>query len=555
MRFRVVGPLVAAIGLVSGCGAGDTATSSTAAGVSNAEVATVSTEPATPTVLAPSGTNTSVTTDGWEQTAAVLATTGIAIESDVPGAVPWIHAIGSTSAGFLVAGSVEGRFTVWRSEDLESFEAVYAETCCERYLIASSIAEFQGTVLIGASGEFAADRTRRSFLLRSDDGGASWTSIEDPLFTSTANRVDRILVTDEVVLVDTVDDRETGAQPWSVAAWTDDLTTWQPVELPGRQAEDWPSFVQTPQAVFAVAQRSDGPQGSLDSWVIWRSDDGGRHFVPASGLAGVASGTFLGVGGTLVAVPSNDQGEYRHVDARGLLVLEGSEWRGLEPDTGTWGDGSIVASPTVTSGSSGQTYVLVSRVIRASPHYCYADVDTCQQPETALLATEDGYTWYDVAGFPAAPHVGHPTLLTTDQDGHIVVLAGSYEPQGIQVRRWTDGAPPPVVDNPDYAAPDIPRPLYDYEKPFDIGDERRYVLPIGGCGSMYVGQNWEPAFPLPDPLPLDWPYRPVQSADGPQGFVYGQIHRLASDTIEFSIEGLGPVATFHPARARGFPCP
>jgi hypothetical protein len=65
---------------------------------------------------------------------------------------------------------------------------------------------------------------------------------------------------------------------------------------------------------------------------------------------------------------------------------------------------------------------------------------------------------------------------------------------------------------------------------------------------MYVdGQRWEPVEPLPNPTPTVWPYRPVNYSDGPDGFVYGQIERVAVDDIAFSIEGIGTVATFRPA--------
>lgn len=562
MRSRLLVSLAAVtVAVASGCGGDDAATSTTTATTATeGEPAPTSTEAASSTELtttsAEGSTSTSVVAEAWEQSAAVLVTAGIATQSNIPAEIPEVQAISATSHGYLVAGSVNGGFALWRSVDLESFEPVYSEVCCERYLRASSIAEFDGSLLIGGTGEFGVDRTEQAFMLRSDDGGASWALIDDPLFTSDANRVDRIIATDDGVLVETVDDRGTG-QPQSVAAWSDDLTTWQPVELPGRQPEDWPWFAQAAEAVFAISQRNDGPEGRFGSWVIWRSDDGGRQFIEASTLADPDIGAFLTVGHTLAAVPSNYQDEYRHVDVRGLTVLDGNgEWRELEPDTGTWGDGWVTAYPTAASKQSGRTYTLVTRTMRASVHYCYDDVATCQQPETALLATEDGTTWHDVAGFPATDNVrGDPMLLTTDPDGEIVLLAASYQDPQIQITRWTAGSPPPVIDNPDYAAPTIPVPLYDYEQPFNVGDERRYPLGLGGCGGMYIDdQLWEPDSPLPSPTPPDWPFRPVQIADGPEGYVYGRIHRLTSDTIEFSIEGLGPVATFHPAPSPEYVC-
>lgn len=554
VRYRFLASLVAAVVVASACESENAATSSTVTMTTEGESASTSTEAAPSTERTPTSSETSISTavaiDAWERSSAVLVTAGIATQSNIPARVPEVQAIGATSDGYLVAGLVNGGFVVWRSVDLESFEPVYTEVCCERYLRATSIAEFDGALLIGGTGEFGIERTEQAFILRSEDGGASWTLIEDPLFASEANRVDQIIVTDDLVLVETVDDREPGAQPQSAAAWSDDLTAWQPVELPGRQPEDWPWFTQSAETVFAVSQRNDGPEGGFGRWVIWRSDDGGRRFVEASTLADVEIGGFFAVRDSIVAVPSTYQGEYRHLDARGLLVLDREgEWRELEPDTGTWGDGWVSAYPTSASEPSGRTYTLVTRTMRASVHYCYDDIDTCQQQETALLATEDGLAWRDVAGFPTTDGVrGEPMLLSTDAAGDIAVLAAGHRDSQIHVTRWNAGSPPPVADNPDYGAPIIPVPLYDREQPFNVGDERRYPLGLGSCGGMYVDeQRWEPDTPLPDPPPPDWPFRRLQIVDGPEGYVYGRIHRLTSDTIEFSIEGLGSVATFHPA--------
>lgn len=561
MRSRLLVSLAAAtVAASSGCGGEEAARASTATTTAEGDRAPTSIESAPSTELTPTSTegsaNTSVDGDAWEQSSAVLVTAGIATQSDIPAEVSEVQAMGATSEGYLVAGSVNGSFAVWQSVDLESFEPVYSEVCCERYLRASSIAEFDGSLLVGGAGEFGVDRTEQAFLLRSEDGGASWALIDNPLFTSDANRVDRIIVTDDGVLVETVDDRGSG-RPQSVAAWSDDLTTWRPVELPGRQPEDWPWFARAAESVYAVSQRYEGPEGQSSGWMIWRSDDGGRRFVEASALADPRIGAILAVGDTLAAVPSNCRGEYCDEAVRGLIVLDGDgAWRELEPDTGTWGDGSIRAYQTVASERSGRTYALVTRTIRASVHYCYDDVATCQQRKAALLATEDGMTWHDVAGFPATDNVrGDPILLARDAAGDIVMLAASYQDPQIHITRWTAGSPPPVVDNPDYPAPVIPVPLYDDEQPFNVGDERRYALGLGGCGGMHIDhQLWEPTSPLADPPPPEWPFRSEQWVDGPSGFVYGRVRRLTPDTIEFSIEGLGPVATFRPAPPTEYAC-
>jgi hypothetical protein len=145
--------------------------------------------------------------------------------------------------------------------------------------------------------------------------------------------------------------------------------------------------------------------------------------------------------------------------------------------------------------------------------------------------------------------------MTGGTAGEIAVLAASYEQPLIHVTRWVGTTLPPLVDNPDYPAPDIPVPLYDRDRPFRVGDVVRYPLGLGGCGGMYIdNQMWEPETPLPDPVPDDWPHRPVEIADGPTGYLYGTIERIAPDTIEFSIDGQGAIATFRPAPPPEYSC-
>lgn len=528
--------------------------------------AAVTKPPLTPTPTTPAPTTPDATVhpvEGeWEESTAVLVTAGIATQSDNPPDPPDVHVIGSTSAGYLVAGSVNGGFAVWRSTDLESFDPVYSEICCDRYLRASSIGEFAGSILVGGTAEFRPERNERAFLLRSDDGGTSWTLIDDPLFTTDANRMDQIVVTDEGVLVATVDDRRSETSPRSVAAWSDDLVAWHPVELPDAHADDWPWFVNDDEVVYAIAQRYDGPENWFTGRAIWRSNDGGQTFTASPLLERPETGALVVARGALVALPSVFQDTYRHADAQGHAVLgDHGAWQHQPVDTGTWGDDWVSMYISGTGGSPDRTYALVSRTTRASVHYCYTDVETCRQRDDALVVTEDGSTWSDVAGFPApTPSIGNPMTLDTRPDGSVVVLIAAFRDPAdrdseIHVTRWIGTGPPPQVDRPGYPPPDIPIPLYDHVQPLEVGEERRYVLGLGGCGGMHLdGRLWEPETPLVDPPPPNWPYRDERWEDGPTGFVYGRVERLATDVVEFSIEGIGPVATFRPAPEPEFVC-
>lgn len=491
----------------------------------------------------------------WDESAVVLSTEGIATQPDVPPELPDVHVIGSTSAGYLVAGSVNGGFTVWRSTNLASFEPVYSEVCCDRQLRAASIGELDGSILIGGTGWLGPDRTEQAFVLRSDDGGASWVLIDDPVFRTAANRVDRFLSTGGVVIAEAVDDRATGAQPSSVAAWSDDLVTWHPIDLPGRRSDDWPWFASDEHVVFGLAQRVD-PDGFLQGWVVWRSVDGGRTFDVAPALTGsvAGSGGFVVVDGSLVGLPSAIQRESGHVDAQGAAVLRAGGWELLPPDTGAWGDGAAGLYPNGTTAAWDRTYALVGRETFASVHYCYDDPAACQTPETALMSSRDGTTWLTVAGFPRTQLVSEAlTIANGVNDGIVVIAAVPQDPatdreRFVHITRWTGVGPPTEAVAQGYPPPEIPVPLYDHAQPLEIGEERRYPLPLGGCGGMYLGeQRWEPDSPIPDPPPANWPYKEANWVDGPRGFVYGRVRLVDADTIEFSIEGVGPVATFRPA--------
>src|SRR5690606_33067925 len=122
-------------------------------------------------------------------------------------------------------------------------------------------------------------RRERTLVLTSDDGGSSWSAVGDPGLGSGLTRVDRMIVTDDAILVEGADDGDVDGEPQQIVVWSDDLATWHPVELPGRRPADRPWFVQGGgSTAFAIAHRYDGPDGRFSETAVWRSDDGGREF-------------------------------------------------------------------------------------------------------------------------------------------------------------------------------------------------------------------------------------------------------------------------------------
>lgn len=523
--------------------------------VSNSVPSTVAPGPAGTAALTTVVATTEPAPGEWVVSTAPIVTEGIATQSDLPVQTPGVQVIGRTSVGWFVVGAVNGGFTVWRSTDLSSFEPVYSEVCCQRSLFATAIAEFDGSVLVGGT-ENRPDGSRGAFMLRSDDAGLTWSPIEAPLFTTDASRVDRIITIGDTVLVETLDDRVPTAGPRPMPAWSDDLATWAPVELPGALPSDWATFTNDDDVVFGVASRQSA-DGVSAGWTTWRSDDGGRTFTEASPLDGITRGTFVVAGGALVALPQVLQFEYVHADPIGPAVLGADgTWTQRPADTGTWGDGIVSFATRTGTASTSPAYVLVSRETRASVHYCYDDVRTCGQVDTALLVSADGSGWAEVSDVPGLDTVGRlgPAGVHAGPDG-LELLAVSGEDATVRVTRWTGAEPPPVTERPDYPPPDIPVPLYEVGQDVAVGSELRYPLGLGTCGGLYTGdQRWEPEVPLPDPPPPEWPYRPMEISDGPDGYLYGRILRTAEDTIEFSIEGIGTVATFRPAPPLEFGC-
>lgn len=491
----------------------------------------------------------------WTVWAVPIVTYGIATQSNLSVEPPEIDALGRTSAGWFAVGTVNGGFTVWRSSDLSVFEPVHAEVCCQRSVDAWAIAELTGSLVIGGT-EHMPDGASGAFLARSDDAGATWTPVDAPPLATGATRVASLINIGTTVLAEAVNDSGFAADWRSTLAWSDDLVTWTGVELPGALETDRPTLVHDDAVVFAVAPRS-ADDGTFVGWASWRSDDGGRTFGEVPALEEPGLGGFVVVAGSLVAIPSVLQGEHVHADAVGPAVLgDNNTWVRLPPDTGTWGDGRVAVSPTELGDGATPTF-LVTRQSRASAHYCYVDVESCQQYESALITSPDGVTWSefaDVPGIEPRSFLGSTLAVRSDPDG-IVVARASIGESAIHVTRWTSGATPPLVERPDYPPPDILVPLDTGATDVEVGTELRYVLGLGGCGGLSIGdQRWEPETPLPDPPPPEWPYRAVEISDGPAGYLYGRILRTAADSIEFLIEGIGPVATFHSAPPPEYLC-
>lgn len=482
--------------------------------------------------------------DLWDESTAPIEITG----SEPP--APWTGAdlarsLVATTQGYLATATASTGPAVWHSADLASFAPRYEPACCGPGL--EPIVDLgDGTLVAGRRA--VEDAPESTLLWRSDDGGRSWVPVEG--FAPVATWVDSIVVTGGAVVLVAVDDRDPTARR-SVVMRSTDLGYWQEVELAGYDGRDYLRLLGEGTLVFAVANIPVEAATDRGGVAVWSSADGGATFRPEANLAYVDLGNFAVVRGSLVRFPSTSQSWYQHADPLGLAVLRpGEPWEYLPADTGSWGDGYVFATTEPALTPTGRRYTLVTRVSRASMHYCYADVATCEQREVALMASEDGREWYDVAGFPRVD--GNASRLLVGRDGSITVVTATRGVPELRVIRWIGATEPPLVSRPDYPPPEIPLPLLGDALPLEVGYQVRYPLGLGPCGGMYVnGQRWAAAMPFVDDRPpASWPVLSVGVIDGPDRLLLGRIRLVATDEIEFSIEGVGPVATFRPAPPR-----
>jgi hypothetical protein len=545
MRRRRLGALIAIVLPSAACGGGDPgaidAPSSTSTTISASSAVAPTINPTTtPAVVS---TTTPSTGGDWLRHELTIDTTGLETQSGSP-ELPRLTLIDGAGDRLVAIGSYGGGVTVWTSTDLEVLRPVYSEVCCERIVSAwAHFAVFGDRWLLGGTEQRPTETgfESQSFVWWSDDQGVTWTAADDAVFSEQANRIDGFTVAGDVVIAHAVNDRAGLVQ---MPVWTDDFVEWTPVTIAADRPVESVQFFADGSSVWAIgsALREDGGYDRIWS----QSADGGRTFGSSLPLT---SDRFAleRVGETLVGLPYVDQHEYVDEPAVGLELIAADGTVTSEPvDTGQWGDGALRASEWTVDPASGRRYAIVGRQRQANVLYCYSDPTGCWQPEAAIATTLDGIEWFDVVAPPISMQFSADLDLLSI-DGHLLITTLTDE-QHVTVDEWTGPGLPPFVDPPSYPPPDRSVPLYECCTPqIAIGETYRYPLGIGGCGGLFVGeQRWEPEQPLPDPMPTQWPKREVEMADGPQAYLFGTITLVADDTIEFGIEGVGTVATFHP---------
>jgi len=210
------------------------------------------------------------------------------------------------------------------------------------------------------------------------------------------------------------------------------------------------------------------------------------------------------------------------------------DWVPLAIDVGQWGDGDVDMRG-VNDLRTGRFYGAATRIIRANPHYCFSDVESCVKAETVFVTSADGIAWFDVAG--ARPEVRRNTSFFFTADGRIAVRTPAivdYQAPPAVVSIWTGEQPPPTSNPPGYPPPDVPIPMYDPDEGLPAGMQRRIRWGLALCSAMYIDGTIWTADEIPDTA--RWPLRDPQINDGPTALAYGRVDRVAENMIRFSIE-------------------
>lgn len=459
---------------------------------------------------------------------------------------PQVESFVRLAGSYWALGDIGGRAAIWRSEDLVDFGISYLDPTGRprapgRFTRLRSMVEFDGKLVAGGPTRISRPELERSVILVSDDEGATWTEVEQPFLAAPFQRLDGLMVVGERLLANIVNDECCSQPVWGGYA-TSDLEVWEPIVLPEAKPDTWPWLVEDAMGtVWAIdTQDADGNQ----TWVTTDGDD--WRLIAAD--SGVSRG-YMGIDGVLHALPDGPFASSigtTSEEINGIRRLGDSGWEELDPDSGQWGDGNTSMSNGVHDPESGRFFGIVGRTIRASAHYCYENVTTCIEGEQALVTSADGIAWHDLTPPPATSEFwrGGHLFWTNTRVPAIAMNDSGTDRNAWVVFYWSGSGLPSLIDPPSYPPPAAPAPFFDYRVGLEIGDEVRFAWPLGRCGGPYVDDiRW---LPTEDPDMRDWPIREVNIIDGPSGYAYGRLRRVAADELEFFIEGSDDVVTLSP---------
>lgn len=325
--------------------------------------------------------------------------------------------------------------------------------------------------------------------------GLNWTAVAAPgeLRRALVDLVD-VAASSEVVIAvgSNVDDSRA---PW--VAWSTDGTNWDAARLP--DVDDAESVRQLRVTYdgdeFAIFGNVSGPDG-LGTSIIWRSVDG-LNFLRDR-----------------LPIAQFGDGRVRNLDA---------------------------------SGRNGHTLLAGHATHRSNVLYCYDDVDDCRNRFQSLwLRTESEWNRIDTP-------VEGEFVSRAATDGNRIVAAGSIDRTPI-VWVWSPDAEGSELygQSLDAAPPESQLALVPNNRQVEPSTTYAYPLATRCRGMRVLGQLndtwWLHASGARTPIDA-WPTRNTSGDFFETGgvIVYGTIELTADDRIDYSIPGIGVVATYEPA--------
>lgn len=137
-----------------------------------------------------------------------------------------IELVEYVAGAYYAIGEVNGRATVWRSDDLPTFAVVFSNAredvgCCRRHMRLEHILDAGDRVIVAGNGTL--DGVDRVFVLASSDG-VEWIELDDAIFSAPRSWLSQLVFVGEHVIANVAEIADNRVGP-GVAYRSDDLGT------------------------------------------------------------------------------------------------------------------------------------------------------------------------------------------------------------------------------------------------------------------------------------------------------------------------------------------
>lgn len=495
-----------------------------------------------------------------------------------PPAVIAVGRVRWTGDHLTAVGTIDHQFAAWTSSDGQQWSQPWIDAAGDIVTTLSSLVEWQGRLVASGAGspavdtpsghrapKYTSDTYGSGAVWVSDDRGADWRRVaRDP---SVFGRAD---VTVETTTHGLIGLQSSPVHPSSgpsrAAIYTSsDGESWNRVadtdELFGGDSEVHHA-VDLNGTILVSGQRDFHPSMWLShDNVNWERFEPGGVDVPSPQIAVVNS--------TVVAFGVGRAGASASPSDPPTPVVwtstDGRSWTGIDRDAGVFGDGNSFLQGVLGAWGPGlaiSTWIME----RDNPQFCFQDVKTCEHRSHVVAVTDDGTHWRRVQlDDDQTAETGSTVEFVPTQRGAAIhtrySAPNSKARSGDQLLAWTPvdvGRPfPPTVASPAPTTTTPAFPMIGRDRKagtghLEVGSPRRMELAYGACagsGLEINGREWVMRENhVPNPVPDDWLFRPVEEADGPSGYLYVTANLVDADRLELSVEGHGVVLVFTPGQ-------